>query len=221
MSKLSARARVTMMVEIIVKDRWGLECDMKQIRSQAYESAIQELHNGASVAHNGRYGTRSAYCLFGKGNWALIGEPKVEAVIIEDAKEDVHVQQRGPADPVDPTPVLESPPYLAMKKERDELLHTNVGLKNEIAQARAVADTAIDATHVELLREQQAHASTKNDRDALAEAVNRLSQEVVELKAAKTAEDVYTFLQANPMTGDDVYKRIMAVLKAFVDPKPC
>lgn len=82
---------MTLTVEIGVGDRWSLDTDMKQIRSQAIEAALQELHNGASVAHNGRYGMRSAYCVLGKPNWALIGEPKVEAVIVHDSKADVAV----------------------------------------------------------------------------------------------------------------------------------
>lgn len=196
MSKVNARARVTVTIEIGVKDRWNSECAVDQIRRQAIESAIQELHDGASIAHNGRYGTRSAYAVFGKPNWALIGEPKVEAVIIGEDAPDVEAKQ----------PRVEPPSEVEV-------------LQKKLAEVEALYNALVER-YAALQKDRDGY---KQGAEHWREAAQKREEEVraaddkATLRARKQMHDeILEFIKAHPMTGDRVYERMLAVLEAFL-----
>lgn len=76
MVKCQGRARVTLTIEMDLGDSWGGDCTVAQIHDQAAKAAVHQLRCGLVI--NGLYTAREA-----KQHARIVGEPKVEAILIE------------------------------------------------------------------------------------------------------------------------------------------
>lgn len=80
MSKVTARVRVQVTVEMDVPDVWGGECPMSQIHKQAQDSALNALRGGLII-----HGLQSSEPVpLSRVIAKVIGQAKVEAVVVSE-----------------------------------------------------------------------------------------------------------------------------------------
>lgn len=73
------RARVTLTIEMDLGDSWGGDCTVAQIHDQAAKAAVHQLRCGLVI--DGLHAAREA-----RQHARIVGEPKVEAILVERTK---------------------------------------------------------------------------------------------------------------------------------------
>lgn len=76
-------AVVRLQVEVRVHDAWGFDCKLEQVEKQARESAVGALMRGVSINHMRHWRGSDVAA-------RIIGEPQVQAVLVEDPEYRVH-----------------------------------------------------------------------------------------------------------------------------------
>jgi len=73
MSTVTARARVTVTIEMPVEDTWGDDCDIAQVQKQAKDTAFGYLSASPKIGS-----------MLQIGQAKIIGEMKVVAILVEN-----------------------------------------------------------------------------------------------------------------------------------------